>query len=134
MSDELLNQIDEIVTDLFKNTFIVTNDCCSDLYDQAISFLKSYRLIKTERHANRYIANSPDIYDIHKNGIREYLNENNRIKNLELKIKKLTAINVDLQNKQMKRFVLYAIISFVFGAIVTNLKDILFLLKLMTPQ
>ena len=99
------------------------------MYDSAISFLNSHGLIKNERNAYRYIINSPEIYNINEIGISEYLNENNRIKNLEITIKELTAINVDLQNKQLKRDVLFSTISFVVGAVITNIKDILILLE-----
>lgn len=46
-------------------------------------------------------------------------------------IRALTAINLRLQNKQMRRAVLYSIIGFIAGAIATNLKDIL---KLFNPN
>tara|TARA_R110002124_G_scaffold55708_3_gene157720 strand:+ start:29000 stop:29413 length:414 start_codon:yes stop_codon:yes gene_type:complete len=129
MKDELLNQIDEIVAELIKKNSIVTHDGRSGLYDSAISFLNSHGLIKNERNAYRYIINSPEIFNINEIGISEYLNENNRIKNLEITIKELTAINVDLQNKQLKRDVLFSTISFVVGAVITNIKDILILLE-----
>ncbi|SNZ01730.1 hypothetical protein [Flagellimonas pacifica] len=40
-------------------------------------------------------------------------------------IRDLTAKNLRLQNRQMKRAVLYSIIGFIVGVIATNLKDIL---------
>lgn len=99
MNDELYKEIDKIVSDLVGNNFIVTHGGRSDLYDQSISFLKSKGLIKPERHNNRYVANSNDIYHIKEIGIKEYLKEDKHIKDLELKIKELTVKNLDLQNE-----------------------------------
>ncbi|PHS63376.1 MAG: hypothetical protein COB12_09510 [Flavobacterium sp.] len=55
------------------------------------------------------------------------------IRKKEKKIKKLTSENLRLQNRQMKRVVLYSIIGFVAGAIISNLKDILILLNITSP-
>ena len=54
--------------------------------------------------------------------------------NLEEQIRELTRDNLSLQNKQMKRTVLYSVIGFIFGAIITNLKDILILLNITSPE
>lgn len=47
-------------------------------------------------------------------------------------IKSLTIENLILQNRQLKRYVLYSSVSFILGAVLTNLKDILDLWKIMT--
>ena len=52
------------------------------------------------------------------------------VKEKEDEIRNLTSKNLQLQNKQLRRVVLYSIISFVAGAIVSNLKEILALLNL----
>ena len=52
------------------------------------------------------------------------------VKEKEDEIRNLTSKNLQLQNKQLRRVVLYSIISFVAGAIVSNLKEILVLLNL----
>jgi len=44
---------------------------------------------------------------------------------LQQTINKLTAENLELQNKELKRKILFGIIGFIAGAIVSNLKDIL---------
>ncbi|WP_179318002.1 hypothetical protein [Winogradskyella undariae] len=62
------------------------------------------------------------------------LKHQNKIKDKEREIIKLTAKNLRLQNKQMKRAVLYSIIGFLAGIISANLKDILILLNLMSPE
>ncbi|WP_159018037.1 hypothetical protein [Algibacter sp. L3A6] len=49
-------------------------------------------------------------------------------------IDRLTKVNLELQNKQMKRYVVYSIIAFVLGAIITNVKDILILLHITNQQ
>ena len=53
-------------------------------------------------------------------------------KQLDIKITKLTAINLELQNKQLKTRMWFSIIGFIFGAIVTNWKEILILLKIIS--
>jgi hypothetical protein len=42
----------------------------------------------------------------------------------EEEIRELTSSNLILQNRQLRRYVLYSSISFILGAILTNLKDI----------
>jgi hypothetical protein len=64
----------------------------------------------------------------------ELLKHQNKIKDKEREIIKLTAKNLRLQNRQMKRAVLYSIIGFLTGIIATNLEDILILLNLMSPE
>ncbi|WP_417859521.1 hypothetical protein [Xanthomarina gelatinilytica] len=49
-------------------------------------------------------------------------------------IDRLTKVNLELQNKQMRRYVVYSIIAFMLGAIITNVKDILDLWKTMTQE
>lgn len=67
--------------------------------------------------------------------------EQNKLSELELEkdkerqglkdeIDRLTIVNLELQNKQMKRYVIYSIISFILGGLLTNVKDILQLLNL----
>ena len=48
------------------------------------------------------------------------------------KIKNLTAKNLTLQNRQLKRQAFYSVIGFSAGAVLTNLKDILDLWKILT--
>ena len=52
---------------------------------------------------------------------------------LEIKIAKLTEINLTLQNKQLKSKIWFSIIGFIIGVIATNWKEILILLKLISP-
>jgi hypothetical protein len=52
---------------------------------------------------------------------------------LEIKIAELTEINLTLQNKQLRTKMLFSIIGFIIGAIATNWKDILIILKLISP-
>lgn len=48
---------------------------------------------------------------------------------LQNEVSELTKINLSLQNKHLKRYILYSLISFIAGAILTNGKDILNLLN-----
>jgi len=52
---------------------------------------------------------------------------------LETKIAELTEINLTLQNKQLRTKMLFSIIGFILGVIATNWKEILILLKLISP-
>lgn len=52
---------------------------------------------------------------------------------LETKIAELTEINLTLQNKQLRTKMLFSIIGFMLGVIATNWKEILILLKLISP-
>lgn len=67
---------------------------------------------------------------LNKGGIENFNKKIEKTENLEIKIKELTVKNLELENKHFKRYVLYSIISFVIGALVTNIKDILILLNL----
>ena len=56
------------------------------------------------------------------------------IKELENKILNLTETNLNLQNTHFRRYILYSLISFIAGAILTNVKDILILLNIANPK
>lgn len=66
----------------------------------------------------------------------ELQNESLKIQNSsqdrQIEIDKLTIENLYLQNKQIKRYIFYSIISFVFGAVLTNIKDIITLISNLT--
>jgi hypothetical protein len=85
-----------------------------------------------------YIIITPDFKDkIDKNGsLSEILNKQNNselekqkyedeLKKLQIENARLTNLNLKLQNKHLRRYVIYAIIGFIAGAIVTNWKEIL---------
>ncbi len=55
-------------------------------------------------------------------------------KELENKVLNLTEINLNLQNTHFKRYVIFSLISFIAGAILTNIKDILTILNIMNPK
>lgn len=59
--------------------------------------------------------------------------ESEQKEQLDTRIAELTEINLALQNKDLKIRMLYTIIGFILGAIVTNLKEILLVLKIMLP-
>lgn len=58
------------------------------------------------------------------------LEKQNSVKDKDNEIRDLTAKNLRLQNKQLKRYILYSIIFFILGVVTSNLKDILTLLKI----
>lgn len=59
------------------------------------------------------------------------LKENNAIQNT---IQQLTTENLRLQNRQMKRSILYSIIGFISGAVLTNYKELWDWLKAIAQQ
>ena len=120
MTKELYKEIDLIISDLIKKDFIVTNKETSKLYDQGISFLKSNGLIKIERHNNRYVANSEDIYDINKIGIKQYLENKEFDKKLDSDIKEKTLF--DLNNKHFINFIFLVFGAFL-GWFLTNISE-----------
>jgi hypothetical protein len=60
--------------------------------------------------------------------------EDEELKKLQTDNLKLQNENLVLQNKHIKRYVLYALVSFIIGAIVTNIKDILILLDILKSE
>lgn len=52
---------------------------------------------------------------------------------LETKIAELTEINLTLQNKQLRAKMLFSIIGFILGIMATNWKEILTVLKIISP-
>lgn len=77
--------------------------------------------------------------------LSKYINEINNAElnkiNEDNDLKKLTKYNLELQNeiltlqrKHLNRYVLYSIISFIIGAILTNVKDILILWNTMNQE
>jgi|26BtaG_2_1085354.scaffolds.fasta_scaffold00362_5 hypothetical protein len=61
----------------------------------------------------------------HKKNKEENFKKEKERQNLSDEINRLTKVNLELQNKQMKRYILYSVISFILGAITTNIKSIL---------
>lgn len=142
----------ELQNELFPNTSVdVVNILLQKIKDESngianINLKYRTRYISTNGAAQMFLdqggfeklesdSNSASDFSKEK-GILELniLKHQNEIKDKELKIIDLTAKNLRLQNKQMKRAVLYSIIGFLAGAIITNLKDILILLNIMTPE
>lgn len=114
-------------------------------YNEEKYFLDSYdcKYFEYIDGTNDHIKITPETKDIIDNNesLSEYLNqeikqiqseqiENHDLKKLQFDNLKLQNENLVLQNKQMKRYILYSAISFVSGAILTNIKDILKLLDI----
>jgi len=62
-----------------------------------------------------------------ENKENDYKKETER-QNLKDEIDRLTKENLELQNRQLKRYILYSAIAFILGALITNIKDIINLL------
>jgi hypothetical protein len=56
------------------------------------------------------------------------------IESLDKKVRELTIKNLELQNRKLKREILFGIIGFFIAALITNWKDILILLKVLPPD
>lgn len=124
LTKELILEIDLLIDELIEVGVISENKCNSEIRGNSIRFLKTKGFLKANVKKTQYIPTS-EIYEIKKTGIEKYLKEESQVEELDLEIKKLTAINLNLQNKQLKRYILYSVISFVLGAILTNLEVVL---------
>ena len=96
---------------------------------------------------NNYIKITPEYKEIidRCGSLSNYLTEqenidkeNQKIDNelniLQIENARLQNENLKLQNKHLKRYILYAVIGFVAGVIVTNWKEIIYLLKFTSPE
>ena len=63
---------------------------------------------------------------------KESIEYSKTLRKKEDEIIKLTSENLILQNRQLRMYVLYSVLSFISGAVLTNLKDILNLWKILT--
>lgn len=124
LTKELILEIDLLIDELIEVGVISENKCNSEIRGNSIRFLKTKGLLISNGKRVQYNPTS-EVYEIKKVGIKKYLKEENRVEELDLKIKELTAINLNLQNKQLKRYILYSVISFVLGAISTNIEEVL---------
>ncbi|CAM4006806.1 hypothetical protein FLSI110296_08845 [Flavobacterium sinopsychrotolerans] len=124
LTKELILEIDLLIDELIEVGVVSENKCNSEIRGNSIRFLKTKGLLISNCKRVQYNPTS-EVYEIKKVGIEKYLKEENRVEELDLKIKELTAINLNLQNKQLKRYILYSVISFVLGAISTNIEEIL---------
>jgi len=59
----------------------------------------------------------------------QVLKNQNLAESRQSEIDNLTIENLRLQNKQMKRYILYSILGFIAGGILTNIKDIINLIQ-----
>jgi len=78
--------------------------------------------IETHSSYSNYI-NNKNVYQI----------ELYKKEQLETKISELTKTNLTLQNKHLRTKMLFSIIGFIFGFIAANWKDILIILKIISP-
>jgi VIT1/CCC1 family predicted Fe2+/Mn2+ transporter len=134
LEKELVITINEVAEYLVKNGVVAEHKGLTEYESKAIRFLKENELIKPSRNSKFQYHSTPEISKIKELGIEKYLSKKDSEDNFELEIQRLTIENLQLKNKQLKRTVLYSIIGFIMGAIVTNLKNILILLKILNPE
>jgi len=123
------NALDRETVYAFFNDKDLANTVCEILEQKGFINL----LYKGEIHHFGLITPNNGLATFLKNGgltkIANEIEYQEMIKDKDNEIRDLTSKNLRLQNKQMKRAVLYSIIGFIAGAIVSNLKEILILLK-----
>lgn len=108
--------------------------------------LYEYKYFTFPYSINRTAIITPETKEIidHYGSLSKYLNivaeskaiEQARLNDkeqLENKIANLTEINLTLQNKQLRTKMWFSIIGFILGVIATNWKEILILLKIISP-
>ena len=134
LEKELVLKINELAEYLVKNGVISQHKGLTEFENKAIRFFKENDFIKPSLNKKYQYHPTPEINKIAELGIEKYLTKKDSEENFELEIQRLTIENLQLQNKQLNRTVLYSIIGFVMGGIVTNLKDILTLMKILNPE
>lgn len=112
------------IKDYIKEHDIIRSKKLDFDYNALVYITQNGRNILKFKNWEEYIEN------ISNNKNSEFQKEKVR-QDLRDEIDRLTKVNLELQNKQMKRYVVYSIIAFILGAIITNVKDILILLNLM---
>lgn len=133
LEKELVLKLNELAEYLVKNGIVVEHKDLTELERKAIRFFKENELIKSSPNRRLQYLSTPEINKIAELGIEKYLSNKDSTEKLETEIQRLTIINLKLENRQLRLFVIYSIISFIAGGIITNLKDILILLNLVNP-
>lgn len=72
--------------------------------------------------------------EIEKNILEKKIKNQKEIESLNKRLTELSIINLELQNRKLKRELLFGIIGFIIGVIITNWKDILILMKVLPPK
>jgi hypothetical protein len=134
LEKELISKINELAKYLVEKGLIAEHKSLTEYESKAIRFFKENELIKPSLNKKFQYHSTSEINKIAELGIEKYLKTKEVNENSELEIQRLTIENLQLQNRQLKRTVLYSIICFIMGGIVTNLKDILILLKILNPE
>jgi hypothetical protein len=137
---KLLNkETDMVFAQISDIEFDATND------GEIVDYIRENDLIRSKKGEFSYDAlvyitqngrnileyNSWEDYIESKNkSIKKSYKKENERQELKDEIDRLTKVNLELQNKHLKRYIIYSIISFILGGILTNLKDIFQLLNL----
>lgn len=72
--------------------------------------------------------------EIEKKASEEKIKNQKELEFLNKKLTKLSIINIELQNRKLKRELLFGIIGFIIGVIITNWKDILILMNVLPSK
>lgn len=113
------------VSDLNKNIDLVDTEIFKELASDIKLYLINNQFAILDGSSNIKLT------ELGRNYFNNIEKEKIEFRNLELQneVSELTKINLNLQNTHLKRYILFSIISFVVGAILTNLKDIIALLN-----
>ena len=137
MNDDLQYRYSKIINILKIKRELSSKDIAKHLGEEwhngkfkaLLNYLEECDYIKNTKSYNYTITPKGDEFESFDKKEQDGIEKNK----LKEKINELTIENLQLQNKNLKRYTMYLIASFVAGAITTNLKDILILLKIL-PQ
>jgi len=114
------------------NSWIRKNINTLDFHEKggfSIKFIERKISAESERKAESRLIEKENLEKINLELQNENLKYSQSLRKQKEKISQLTSENLKLENKQLRRNVLYSIIAFILGAILTNYKDILIYLN-----
>jgi len=157
MDDKTIKKLDFLLSKMIKSDFMVTaNDLINNGFYDGIeineieedfkyiqSIFKDLDVAETiSTQDAEFINPSHKSYLFSKDGgFKIYYDKLDKLskqdlaeKDLQTQINKLTKVNLELQNNDLDKKILYSIFSFIAGAILTNIKDIIELIKSLLTQ
>tara|TARA_R110000823_G_C15647639_1_gene470606 strand:+ start:69 stop:527 length:459 start_codon:yes stop_codon:yes gene_type:complete len=130
-----------IANDLYNSKFYDNNGIMESEFLEMVLEFKRLRVAEVVNQGKGLKKNERTQNFVDDGGFANYYakeketsKKENERQELKDEIDRLTKVNLELQNKQMKRYVVYSIIAFVLGAIITNVKDILILLNITNQE
>ena len=141
MNKEQKKKVEDIIAYMKRNKGMITTDKISHQFiknnDERIAIME---LLEND---HGYVSKKDSLSYVLKNEGWNFKSfselENKDVKmmekeQLEFEIIRLQRENLILNNRKLKRYVIYSIIGFILGAISTNLKEILTLLKIINQE